>query len=84
MPAPAPSGSLPYIQSAPRTWSTASRSANVVSHALRCSVDEKNQLIVVSDAGSCSRPYTPAATATSAPMRIAPAERHQWRAGDRR
>ena len=51
-----PSGNRPNIQSPPSTCSRASARASVVIHTLKFNVDVKNHLIVLSDAGSCTRP----------------------------
>src|SRR3712207_4212531 len=57
------------IRPAVSSWTTARTAATVVSHAFTYSGPENPTTLRAYPAGSCSRPYTPSATATAAPTR---------------
>jgi hypothetical protein len=59
------------MASAEISWSIASPKANVASHAFIAWSDGKPRSTILPPVGSCTRPYTPSATATAPPARAA-------------
>src|SRR3954451_24003821 len=59
--------SLPYIQSAPTSWSTASTPITQVTATFMASTVSKPSVVVPSSVGSCTLPTTPSSSATTAP-----------------
>src|SRR4051812_19122433 len=59
--------SLPYIQSAPTSWSTASTPITTESTTFMSMTVWKPNVVVPASVGSCTLPKTPTSSATTAP-----------------